>query len=159
MRTLLLLLGVALASPARADLAADVRAHAEAFARACTRGDVSGVVRLYAEDARVIWPGEPEEARGRAGLEELAADACRPDRGLEMAVADVEVIPIDPTHVAAVVHWQDVLRGPDGNPFRFRARATQVLVKTRRGWRFLVDHASIGLPAPHRAPDAPEPAR
>ena len=110
MRRLLLLLGVALAAPARADLTAGVRAHEDAFARACTRGDVAGVVRLYAGDARVIWPGEPEEARGLAGLEKLAADACRPDRGLEIAVADVEVNP-------------------------------------------------IGLPAPRRAPDAPEPPR
>ena len=159
MRLLLAVLAAALASPAAADLTADVRAHEEAFARACTHGDASGVVRLYTDDATVIWPGEPEETHNRAALERLVADACRPGRGFEMTVDGLEVIPLDATHVAAVLHWRDSLRGPDGQPFPFRVRASQVLVKTRGGWRFVVDHASIGLPVPPRPSDAAEPAR
>ena len=145
-----------LAAPAAADLATDVRTLENGFARACVAGDASGVVRLYAEDARVVWPGETEETRGRDALERLVADACRSDRGLGIALDDLEVIPLDATRATALLHWNDTLRGPDGRPFGFRVRASQVLVKTRAGWRILVDHASIGLPPPP-ASGAPEP--
>jgi ketosteroid isomerase-like protein len=138
----------ALSSSAAADLLGDVRALENGFAKACAGGDVPAVIRLYADDARVIWPGETEETRGRDTLERLVADACRPDRELGITLGDLEVVPLDAARAVALVHWNDTLRGPDGQPFAFRVRASQVLVKTRNGWRILVDHSSIGLPPP-----------
>src|SRR5262249_56001372 len=98
MRLVLAVLAAALGPPAAADLTADVRAHEEAFARACTHGDVSGVVRLYTDDATVIWPGEPEETRNRAALQRLVADACPPDRGLEIALHRLHPLPLHAPH-------------------------------------------------------------
>jgi len=137
-----------LSSPAAAELTGEVRALENDFAKACAGGDAAGVVRLYADDARVIWPGEPEETRGRDAFARLVADACRPDRGFGIALGDLEVVPLDASHAVALVHWNDTLRGPDGQPFAFRVRASQTLIKTRSGWRILVDHSSIGLPPP-----------
>ena len=147
----------ALASSAVAEPTGEVRALENDFAKACASGDVAEVVRLYADDARVIWPGEPEETRGRAAFERLVADACRPDRGFGITLGDLEVVPLDASHAVALVHWNDTLRGPDGRPFPFRVRASQVLAKTRSGWRILVDHASIGLPPPPPSPGAEPP--
>ena len=54
-----------------ADAAADGRAVSDAFAKAVAAGDVQAVLALYRDDASVIWPGQGEEAKGRAAIEPL----------------------------------------------------------------------------------------
>jgi ketosteroid isomerase-like protein len=55
-----------LITPALADTATRARVHAEAFARAMNAQDIDSALALYAEDARVVWPGIGDEAHGRS---------------------------------------------------------------------------------------------
>ena len=52
--------------PALADPTSDAKAHSEAFERAANARDTKAVMALYADGARVIWPGQGEEATGKA---------------------------------------------------------------------------------------------
>jgi uncharacterized protein (TIGR02246 family) len=140
---------------ALADLAADVKAHEEAFARACVAGDVAAVVALYADDARLVWPGAGEEGRGKADVERMVTDFCKKTKDLKLTLTGVDAVPLDDAHVATVAHWESSAAGPGGKPVSAKVRSTEVLVKSGSAWRYLVDHASVGQPAPHPAPRRP----
>ena len=66
-----------LARPALADPTADARGVEEAFAHACSAGDLKGVMALYADDAIAVWPGQGAEAKGKADIEKMAAALCK----------------------------------------------------------------------------------
>lgn len=136
---------MALAAPAFADATADAKKHDEAFAKACGAGDVKGVVALYAEDAFVIWPGVGEEAKGKAAIEKLATGLCEPKLGTPVLKSDIGV-QLDPSHIAIIGHWEQTQNGPDGKPTTSQIRTSEIIVKTAGGWRYVVDHASIGVP-------------
>jgi len=61
-----------LARPALADPTADARGVEEAFAHACSAGDLKGVMALYADDAIAVWPGQGAEANGDAHIVTVA---------------------------------------------------------------------------------------
>jgi len=144
-----------LSAVARADLAAEVKAHEEAFARACASGDVAATVALYADDARLVWPGAGEEGRGKADVERLVTDFCKKTKGLKLTLTNVDAVPLDDAHVATVAHWDSSATGPSGKQVSAKVRSTEVLVKSGGTWRYLVDHASVGQPAPRPAPRRP----
>jgi uncharacterized protein (TIGR02246 family) len=151
---ILVLLLCALVAPALADPASDGRTHAEAFARVFNAGDVQGVMALYADDAVVVWPGQGETAKGRAEIEKLVANAFKGMRGQQLSIRSIDAIPIDDTHMVTVGRWDSSFTDPAGKRRTSDVRTTEVLVKTATGWRYLVDHASIGVPPPpaaHRA--------
>jgi len=141
----------ALAAPAFADPAATARAHDEAFGKACNAGDVKGVVALYTDDAVVIWPGAGEEAKGKAQIEKLAAGLCDPKTQLKAVLKSSEAVAYGDSHIGITGHWELTQNGPDGKPTTSQIRATEVIVKTPAGWRYVSDHASIGLPSPEAA--------
>ena len=62
------------AVPAFAAPADDAMAHSKAFERAVNARDAKAILALYAPDAHVIWPGQGEEANGKAGIEKLVAN-------------------------------------------------------------------------------------
>jgi len=64
------LLCLSATTPALADVTAVARAHSEAFARACAAGD------LYEEDAIAVWPGQGDEAKGKAAIGKMSAGLC-----------------------------------------------------------------------------------
>jgi uncharacterized protein (TIGR02246 family) len=136
----------ALAGTAFADATSDAKAHDEAFAKACGAGDVKAVVALYADDAFVIWPGVGEEARGKAAIEKLAVGLCDPKLETKAVLKSDVGVQLDPTHIAIIGHWEITQKGADGKPTTSEIRASEVIVKTAAGWRYLVDHASIGVP-------------
>ncbi len=144
----------ALAGPAFADATAVAKAHDEAFGKACAAGDVKAVLALYTDDAHVIWPGAGEEAKGKAALEKLAAGLCDPKLGTKAVLTDVVGLQLDPTHVAIIGHWDFTQNGPDGKPVASQIRASEIIVKTPHGWRYVVDHASIGMPPAETAKTA-----
>jgi uncharacterized protein (TIGR02246 family) len=143
-----MILGIALAAPAFADVTADARAHDEAFAKACEAGDVKAVVALYTEDAVVVWPGAGEEAKGKAQIEKLAADLCNPKTKPKAVIKSDEAMALGDSHIAITGHWELSQTGPDGKRTTSHIRATEVIVKTPAGWRYVSDHASIGVPPP-----------
>jgi uncharacterized protein (TIGR02246 family) len=140
------------AGAARADLTAEIRAHEDAFAHACETGNVDAVVALYTEDAVVIWPGAGEEARGKAEIATRATRLCKETRDVKLALESLQVIPIDDSHALAVGRWKNSFTGPQGVHRTATIRATELLVKRDGAWRYLVDHASIGLPPPGSGP-------
>jgi uncharacterized protein (TIGR02246 family) len=142
------MLMLALATPAVADPTATARAHDEAFAKACSAGDVKGVVALYTDDAVVIWPGEGEEAKGKAQIEKLAAALCDPKTEPKVMLKSDEAVAYGNSHIGITGHWELTQIGPDGKRTTSQIRATEVIVKTPAGWRYVSDHASIGLPPP-----------
>jgi uncharacterized protein (TIGR02246 family) len=139
-----------LAAPAFGDPTAEAKKHSEAFAKACGAGDVKAVVALYTDDAFVIWPGAGEEAKGKAAIEKLATDLCDP-KANKPVLKSVVGEQLDPSHIAIIGHWEITQNGPDGKPMTSEIRTSEIIVKTAGGWRYLVDHASIGLPPPEPA--------
>jgi hypothetical protein len=71
---------------------------------------------------------------------------------VKLAIESLQVIPIDDSHVATVGRWRNSFTGPGGVHRTATVRTTEVLVKRDGAWRYLVDHASIGLPPPGRGP-------
>ncbi len=143
----LIVLLTALAAPAFADATAVAKAHDDAFAKACGAGDVKGVLALYTNDAFVVWPGIGEESRDKAGLEKLVRGLCDPKLPSKPALKSIVGVQLDPTHVAIIGHWGMTGNGPDGKPSTTEVRTTEVIVKKKTGgWRYVVDHASIGMP-------------
>jgi uncharacterized protein (TIGR02246 family) len=153
--TVVLLCG--LAAPALADDDAEVRALAEEFKRSWDRGDLKGALALYDRDARVVWPGQGDEARGTAAVEALLARTFKmfPKSGLTLKSQDV--IRLGGNYLGNVGMWEQTVTGPDGTPATHVVRTTEILRREGRGLVYVVDHASIGLPPPPAAsaPTAP----
>ena len=149
-----LVLIVAFATPAFADATADAKAHSEAFVKACEAGDVPGVMALYTDDATVVWPGAGEEAKGKAKIEKLVTDLCNPKSNPKLINKSIEGIPLGDSHIVTVGHWDVSLADANGKRMTSHVRTTEVIVKSGAGWRYVVDHASIGLPPPKAAAKA-----
>jgi ketosteroid isomerase-like protein len=142
-----MLLVMAMAAPAFADATAEAKKHSEAFAKACGAGDLKVVMALYADDAYVIWPSAGEEAHGKAAIEKLVPNLCDP-KGPKPVLKSIVGVQLDPTHIATIGHWELTQDGPDGKPATTNIRTSEVIVKSGHGWRYVVDHASIGVPPP-----------
>ncbi len=141
-----------------ADVAGEVRAFEDAFAKACNAGDVAAAKALYADDARLVWPGAAEEAKGAAEIEKVLVRGCKDVKDLKLEMRSLDVIPLDDTHVATVGRWDDSFTTPAGRHVSAQVRTTEVLVKQDGAWKYLVDHASVGLPAgPARRPEERRP--
>jgi len=150
MRALALtLLCVAAASGARAadDPAAIAKTLGDKFAAACGSGNVEAVLTLYRDDARVVYPGAGQSAAGKAELRPMVEATCRKG-GPELKLVGYRAVFIDAKHtaIASLGDWSMAGTGPDGKATVTPVRATEVLVKDKGGWRYAVDHASIGVP-------------
>jgi uncharacterized protein (TIGR02246 family) len=140
---------VAASGLAHADPAADARTLGEAFARAVASGDVDAVLDLYADDARAIYPGQGQEARGKAALKAMLERDLPALRALPLAQRAADAFALDETHLVNVGRWE--ITAAPGRPAA-TVRTSEVLVKEGGRWRYLVDHASVGTPppSPHR---------
>ena len=143
---------LALAAPAFADATADARAHDEAFSKACEAGDVKAVLALYADDAVVVWPGAGEEAKGKAAIEKLIPSLCNPKSNTKAVIKSLEATSLDDSHILIVGHWEVTETGSDGKSTTSQIRATEVIAKSGASWRYVLDHASVGMPPPKAAP-------
>lgn len=146
----LILLAIAMLTSrtALADPASTVKAHSEAFAKAFDACDVPAVLKLYEDDATIIWPGEGEVATGKAAIEKVIKEQCASagKSSLKRISSDPRAIGKD--YIINVGMWDDTMSGPDGKPVTMRVRTTELLHKSRGKWRYVIDHASIGLPPP-----------
>ena len=147
-----------LAGTAYADATAEARAHSEKFAKACEAGEIENVLALYTDDAHLVWPGAGEEAQGKASIEKLAKGLCDPKSEAKFTLKSIDGISLDSDHIATVGNWEGSFKGPNGKRQVSQVRTTEVLQKSGSGWKYIVDHASIGLPPPkaaretHKAP-------
>jgi uncharacterized protein (TIGR02246 family) len=152
MRTILMAGGalalLAAASPVLADATADGRAVSEAFEKAVAAGDVEAILALYRDDARVIWPGQGEEAKGKAAIAPLARGLVDAMKGARIALKSQESIPLGDDYIVNVGRWEQSVTTPQGKQVTVVIRTSEVLQKTGGKWLYLVDHASIGAPPP-----------
>jgi uncharacterized protein (TIGR02246 family) len=125
------------------------RAHSDKFARAFNAHDAKGMVALYADDARVVWPGAGEEGKGKSDVTRRidAMVANSPDATLRLVSQDA--VPLGSDYIATVSHWEMTVKGPDGKAMALPIRATEVLRVRGGDALYVIDHASIGMaPAP-----------
>ena len=114
----------------------------ENFAKACNAGDQAKLGSFYADDATVIFPAEAGIGRDRATVEAMLARLCDPKAGITVRLDTIQGRSLDPTHILLVGEWTITAPGADGKPTESKARATEILVKSESGWRYLLDHAS-----------------
>lgn len=147
----LALLSASLLLPAAA-YAADDEATAiardvdERFAKACNAGDQATLLALYADGASAIFPGEAEIGESRAAIAGMLERSCDPESGVAYRLDAIRGTRLGPDHIAVVGQWTISVPGPDGKPSANPTRATEVLVRTDAGWRYLLDHASAAPP-------------
>jgi len=150
-RALLAFLGTLLAVSAQAadDPSAIAQSVGEKFVAACGAGDVKAVVAMYRKDARVVYPGAGESATNPQELERIVTTTCAKD-GPKVELVGYKAVWIDAAHtvIGALGDWRIVAKGADGKTVTTPLRATEVIVKTKSGWQYVVDHASVGAPPP-----------
>jgi len=140
---LLLCTGSALANPA-----AVVKAHSDAFGKAFNSCDLPAALNLYEDKAVLIWPGEGEVAIGKAAIAKVIRAECSgaAKSSLKQVSSDSRAIGED--YIINVGMWDDTMPGTDGKQTTARVRTTELLHRSDGKWRYVVDHASIGLPPP-----------
>lgn len=147
------------AASARAgdDPVAIARSVGERFAKGCGAADVEGVLALYRDDARVVYPGAGQSATNPSELRKLVTETCVKD-GPKFTLVGYRAVWVDAarTVVAALGDWSMSATAPDGTPTTTPLRAVEVLAKTPKGWQYVADHASIGAPPPPAEPGAPK---
>ena len=143
----LLLVMLATTSAHGGDADAIARAHSDAFGRACASGKLDAVLALYEDDAIVVWPGQGEEAKGKPAIAKLAANLCN-GKDPAPTLKAIEGRQLGKGYVVTHGTWEQAAKGPDGKPTTLVIRTTEVLKETGGKWRYVVDHASIGLPPP-----------
>ena len=132
-----------------ADTATQARAHSEAFARAMNTGNVEAALALYSDDARVIWPGEGEEARGKTAIRALIETTLRSfPKDSRLALHSQDAVALADGLIATVSHWQQTYTRGDGTKATAMFRATEIIRLDGRATLYVLDHASAGLRAP-----------
>lgn len=138
-------------SAAAADPKADAKAHSDAFARAMAAHDVAAVVALYADDAYVIWPGAGQEAHGKDAITKLITDFMK-DPGSPPTLKSQNVVDLGNGSIAVIGQWQQVVPGADGKDQTIEVRTSEIIKKVGTKTLYVVDHASVGIPAPEPKP-------
>ncbi len=141
--TILICSGIAWADPA-----AVVKAHSDTFGKAFNSCDVPAALNLYEDNAVLIWPVDGEVATGKAAIEKVIKAQCSgaAKSSLKQISSDSRAIGKD--YIINVGMWDSTAPGPDGKPTTARVRTTELLHKSAGKWRYVIDHASIGLPPP-----------
>jgi uncharacterized protein (TIGR02246 family) len=139
---------VLMSAAASADPNADAKAHSEAFAKAMKSRDIAAVMALYADDAYVIWPGQGEEAHGKAAIQKLVTDFLATPQGPAPVLKSQQVVDLGGGVLAVIGQWDSVATAPNGASQTIPVRTTEILKKIGNKTVYLVDHASVGLAPP-----------
>src|SRR5215470_703989 len=115
------------ATRALADATTDGRAVSDAFAKAVAAGDVPAVLALYRDDASVIWPGQGEEAKGKAAIEPLVRDLVAQAKQGAVVLKSQESTPLGDGYIVNVGRWENTVTGPDGKKTVLTIRTSEVL--------------------------------
>ena len=138
-----------LSMPALADPTSDAKAHSAAFEKAANARDTKAVLALYADDAVVIWPGQGEEANGKAQIEKLVSKfVAELPKDAKITLKSQTAIPLGSDYVATVGHWEESFTDPEGKKQTVALRTTEIIKKQGGKTLYVVDHASVGVPPP-----------
>ena len=138
---------LALVTNVRAAALTIAKAHDERVNNAVKQCKPQDMIDLYENDAVVIYPGEGEIGRGKAEIAKIVKNFFTgfcPDQNKKVGYKDVSfnAIALSPTYIM-IIRVLDVT-DKDGNLARLRT--TELIHKSGRKWRYLIDHASIGEP-------------
>ncbi len=143
-----LALSALVATMARADATADAKSVTDTFSKAFAACDVKAVVDLYEDNAVIIWPGEGEVATGKPAIEKIVKANCSGPSKPSITEVSSEARQLDKNYIIHIGQLDDATIGPDGKPVTLRIRTDELLHKSGGKWRYVVDHASVGLPPP-----------
>jgi ketosteroid isomerase-like protein len=128
------------------------------FGKALAACDVVGAVALYEDDATVIYPGQGQEAKGKADIAKVFGDLCKTAGGNNSKMVSSDARNVGEDYIINVGRWETTANGPDGKPMTTTVRTTELLHNSGGNWKYVVDHASIGAPPPPPPPVASAPA-
>lgn len=134
-----------------ADPLADAKTVTDAFSKAFAACDVPAVVSLYEDNAVIIWPGEGEFATGKPAIERVVKANCSGPSKPSLTEISSDARPVGKDYIIHIGQLDDTMTGPDGKPMTLRIRTSELLHKSGGKWRYVVDHASAGLPPPPAA--------
>jgi ketosteroid isomerase-like protein len=156
MKRALLVLAMAFGSfTAEADDLPSAIAHelSQKFVTACEAGKVDEALALYLDDAVVVFPSEGAAARGKADVAKLLAQNCGPDTGKSKWLGGTGAwLGEGQLVIVANGAWETSGQDAQGKTVSVTIRTTEVLVKTPDGWKYRLDHASVGVPPPEPTP-------
>ena len=141
-----------LPSIAHADAAADAKAVTSEFSAAFAKCDVPAILAMYEDDATLIWPGQGEFATGKVEIEKVVKANCG-GGGPKHVLTEVSSFAraIGKDYIMHYGQLDDAATGPDGKTATLRIRVSELMHKSGGKWRYVVDHASAGLPPPPAA--------
>jgi ketosteroid isomerase-like protein len=129
------------------DPKAVVKAVSDAFGKAFNSCDVPAALKLYEDNATMIWPGEGEVATDKGGIAKIIKAECAAAKSLLKPISS-ESKAIGRDYIINVGMWDTTVDGPAGKPVTARVRTTELLHRSNGKWRYAIDNASIGLPPP-----------
>ena len=137
-----------LVGAAHADPVADAKTVTDAFSKAFEACDVPAVVELYEDNAVVIWPGQGEFATGKPAIEKIVKANCSGPSKHSLKEVSSDARAVGKDYIIHIGQLDDTMTGPDGKSMTLRIRTSELLHKSGGKWRYVVDHASAGLPPP-----------
>jgi uncharacterized protein (TIGR02246 family) len=144
------------AFPAFAGPTDEATAHSKAFENAVNARDAKAIIALYAPDAHVVWPGQGEEANGKAEIEKLVANFLKVlPKDAKIVLRSQTAVPLGGSQVATVGHWQESFTDARGEKQVADIRTTEIIKKVKNKTFYVIDHASIGLPPEPEAAGQP----
>jgi ketosteroid isomerase-like protein len=122
--------------------------HSDAFVKAFNSCDVPAALELCEDSAVLIWPREGEVANDTVEIAKVikAERSSAAKSSLKQVSSGSNAI--GKNYVINVGTWDDTMPGPDGRVMTARVRTTELLHRAKVKWRYVVDHASTGLPPP-----------
>jgi len=133
---------------AHADPTSEAKTVTDAFSKAFEACDVPSVLALYEDNAVVIWPGQGEFATGKAAIEKVVKENCSGPSKPSLKEVSSDARAVGKDYIIHIGQLDDTMTGPDGKPMTLRIRTSELLHKSGGKWRYVVDHASAGLPPP-----------
>ena len=143
-----LALGLMFVASAAADPVVDAQSVNDAFYKATEACDIPAVLDLYEDNAVVIWPGQGEFAVGKAAFRKLLKTYCSSNVKQSFKVVSSDARQVGRDYIIHYGQLDVTARGPDGKTSTIRVRTDELLHKSGGKWRYMVDHASVGLPPP-----------
>lgn len=125
----------------------------EAFYSAFEKADLAAMMAVWAEDDEVacIHPGGPR-LRGLEAVRESWRGILAGGPGLRIGISQRVIT----TTLQTAIHTLHETLSVPGNPTpRGPIIATNIYLRTERGWRIVLHHASPGPAAPERPPSGP----
>jgi len=134
--------------PSDAEMVSKAEELGQRFVAAFNAGDVDAIADCYWNSPDVVTlPPDMLEARGHEAVRAGFEDMVRTMPGVHLEMTETHEIPAGDK----VIGWGLIrltMPGPDGQEVEMVGRYTDVKAERDGKWVYLIDHASMPLPAP-----------